>query len=301
MTGTKLRPTKAQEWFRTYSALLAASFCGSARIAHNVTKGESREYQVLDTLRDVLPERVSVERGVVIVDASGAESKKFDGVLLDRTSWPRLFQRGPAIVAMIESVVAVIEVKSSLNRTELRDILGKARALRTLRCANSVPIRPPPVVAFAYECPNANLSFFDFAAAFHADPSHAPSVVCVLDRCLFTLARSDGEVLRAEEVPAAHHVPVLLKADGDTLLILVYILSRWASTGTDAADIFLTYSLPLFRGLTAFHFDEDFLDAISSGGDSLTRARQCFTRKPSANINHLYLLARDRLGLDTLA
>src|SRR5258707_11492035 len=83
--------TNIQGWFRDYSRLLAVSFSASARIRHNVTKGESREHQILDALAKLLPTRVSVETNVVIVDGLDAQSPKFDGVLADRTFWPRIF------------------------------------------------------------------------------------------------------------------------------------------------------------------------------------------------------------------
>ncbi|PYT03978.1 MAG: hypothetical protein DMF60_16705, partial [Acidobacteria bacterium] len=153
MTQTDAR-TNVQGWMRDHSNLLAVSFRSSGRIKHNVTKGESREHQILDTLSNLLPARTSVESNVVIVDAADAQSPKFDGALVDRTFWPRIFADNSTSVVMLDSVLAAIEVKSSLNKSELKDIFSKSSALRRMLALHRVPL----VTAFAYECANANLS-----------------------------------------------------------------------------------------------------------------------------------------------
>ncbi|HEY3138927.1 MAG TPA: hypothetical protein VGL29_23100, partial [Blastocatellia bacterium] len=64
--------TNLQGWMRDYSDLLLVSFRSSGRIEHNVTKGESREHQILDTLSKLLPARTAVEPNIVIADAADA-------------------------------------------------------------------------------------------------------------------------------------------------------------------------------------------------------------------------------------
>src|SRR4051812_4597432 len=95
--------SKAQQWLRHYSENLASSYRSSALIEHRVTKGESRETQILDVLSVLLPKRTAVEANVVIVDSRDVESPKFDGVLLDRLFWPRLLEQDDTAVVMIES------------------------------------------------------------------------------------------------------------------------------------------------------------------------------------------------------
>jgi len=141
-------PTNIQGWLRDHSELLALSFRSSGRIQHAVTKGESREHQILDTLSKLLPTRASVESNVVIIDATDVQSPKFDGALVDRTLWPRLFADGNTTGVMIESVLAAIEVKSSLDKTELDDVFSKSAKLRAMRSGRNRAL----VTGFAYEC-----------------------------------------------------------------------------------------------------------------------------------------------------
>src|SRR5438105_2732977 len=114
--------TNTQEWLRDHARLLETSFEASGRFDHAVTKGANREHQVLTTLRALLPERARVEPNVVIVDSADAQSPKFDGALVDRFLWPRIFADDDVAVVMIESVLAAIETKSHLDAAELSDI-----------------------------------------------------------------------------------------------------------------------------------------------------------------------------------
>jgi uncharacterized protein DUF6602 len=285
--------TNLQGWMRDHSDLLAVSFKSSGRIKHNVTKGESREHQILDTLSNLLPTRTSVESKVVIVDAADAQSPQFDGALVDRILWPRLFAYDNTTGVMLDSVFAAIEVKSSLDKSEMMDIFSKAAALRKMLALH----RRPLVTAFAYECANPNLSFFDFSTSFLQSPDHSPSLVCVLNQSVFGLARFDtGEFLPVDE-PRPDAIPVLFITRQDTLLMYLYFLSRWATSGTRTADLFMRYSTNLFSSIASFHFDADFLGAMATDPTALALARRCFERKPNVDIDQLYAEARNKIGL----
>lgn len=285
--------TNLQGWMRDHSDLLSVSFRSSGRIEHNVTKGESREHQILDTLSKLLPSRTAVESNVVIVDAADAQSPKFDGALVDRIFWPRIFAGNNTTVVMLDSVLAAIEVKSSLNRSEINDIFAKSTALRTMLALNKKPL----VTAFAYECANTNLSFFDFSTSFSYSPDHSPSLICILNQSIFGLAQVDTGALLPVDEPHPDAVPVLFTTRADTLLMYLYFLSRWATSGTGVAELFMRYSADLFSQLTSFHFDADFLSAVATDTSALAVARRCFERKRDADIEQLYAHARTNIGL----
>ena len=302
MSGTRLNalgssPSKTQQWFRNYAKDLTSSYESSALIEHKVTKGESREYQIFDILDKVLPTRISVKRGVVIVDSQDAESPKFDGVLFDRSLWPLLFQDNDKVVIMLESVVAAFEVKSSLGKNELQDIFSKAQKLRSMKCMSAGSFFSPPLVtAFAYKCLNRNLAFFDFAVRSQESPDSTPSLICVLNQALFGLARSDGTPLLLVDQPSAGRIPVMFQTQ-DTLLIYIYLLSRWAAPESKTIGTFMKYSEKVFSSLVAFHFDSDFLCRVTSSPSALDKARTCFKGNSSKSINDAYAIARGQIGL----
>ncbi len=292
MTATS-PPTNIQGWLRDYSKQLENSFLSSGRLQHAVTKGESREHQVLDILTNLLPAKASVETNVVIIDSADIQSPKFDGGLVDRALWPRIFADGNTVVVMIESVLAAIEIKSLLNKSEIDDIFKKSAKLRAMTSGTTRPL----VTAFAYQSSNSNLSFFDFATSFYRSPEGSPSSICILNKHLFALARIVGRTLISEDEPSKSAIPVLYTPDEDTLLLYVLFLSQWVTTGTNVAAPFMRYSQTVFSRMTAFHFDLDFLDAVKSNRSLLDSARQEFAGKPGEDINKLYAVARKRINL----
>lgn len=288
--------TSTQEWLRNLSRLLSISFDASGHVQHAVTKGESREYQILDILAKLLPTRVSLETNVVIVNSSGAQSPKFDGALIDNAFWPRIFASDFTVV-MVESILAGIEVKSDLDKTELEDIFGKSSSLRSMRNASNPSQNYPLVTAFAYNCDNVNLSFFDFVTSFIDFSDSSPSVICILNRALFGLADTHGNNNIPIDEPIPTSMPVLYQTWDDTLLVYVYFLSRWITSETGAAELFRQYSDNLFNQMTSFCFDTDFIDAIAEDKSARFAARKCFMRKASASIDEIYAIARNTVGL----
>jgi len=290
-------PTKTQQWFRNYAKNLMTSFNSSALIQHKVTKGESREHQIFDILDKLLPTRISLKQDVVIVDSQDAESPKFDGVLVDRNFWPLLFQEDRTAVAMVESVYAAFEIKSSLCTPDLQDIFLKTQKVRSMKCIPGSLSSPPLVTAFAYQCPNIKLAFIDFAVHSQKYPDFTPSLICILNQALFGLARKEGTMLLPIEQPSAGHIPVIFQTQEDTLLIYIYLLSRWATAGTDNVDTFMKYSEKVFSSLVAFHFDADFLNSVTSDPSALHKARTYFEGNSSGSIKDAYMIARSQIGL----
>jgi len=286
--------TSIQAWFRDYSNSLKISFNSSDRIEHNVSKGESREYQIFDTLSNLLPVSISVEPKAVIVNTEDKQSPKFDGALVDRILWPRLFTFDKTPIALIESVLAAVEIKSYLNKSELEDIFGKSRALRSMKCYSSLP---PLITAFAYNCANLSLSFFDFAILFKYASEYSPSLICILDKGLFGLGSITGEKVTLLHEPDPRKLPILCHTCEDSLLVYIYFLSNWAGMESTVAEIYRYYNDNVFSSLECFYFGEDFLNLVASDEAIKNTARKCFERKVSADIKDLYAEARKAIDL----
>jgi len=290
-----------QQWLRLYSENLANSYRASGLIQHCVTKGETREGQVLGFLEQLLPKRAAVERNVVIADSQDVQSPKFDAVLLDRLYWPRLFQQDDTAVVMLESVLAAIEVKSMLNTAEIKDVFQKSAALRGMKCAGKGSGPCPPVVsAFAYTCDNLLLAFFDFACEYTLAPALSPTIICVLNEGLLRLCRLDGRSLVPEDVPSAGLIPAALLGP-DALFVFVYTLSSWASVGGGSLGVYRAYGREVFGAATAVCFDEDYLSAVVNNTDVRQRARGAYLRPGKATFEELYKTSRDSIGLSERA
>jgi hypothetical protein len=222
----KEEPTKWQAWMRHHSVWLGQSFKASAPIRHAVTKGRSRELQVLDVLKDVLPKRLTVDSNTVVIDQNDVEAPQFDAVILDCTNLPLIFQQDTTRVAMLESIAAFVEVKSTLNSAEIEDIFRKSKLARSMLLPPEGPWAGGPVVtAFAYTCANVNLAFYDYACRFWAAKEQAPSVVCILNKAVFALVEALAGSLLPTDLPCRTAIPALFRSGEDSLLLYVYLLS----------------------------------------------------------------------------
>lgn len=291
----KETPTKWQAWMRDHSVRLGDSFKASAAIRHTVTKGQSRELQVLDVLRIVLPKRLTVDPSTVVIDQNDAEAPNFDGVILDLINLPLIWQENTIRVAMLESVAALVEVKSTLNSTEVGDIFRKSKRVRSMLLPQEGPWAGGPLVtAFAYTCRNINLTFYDYARRFWLAKEQAPSVICVLNKAVFALVEPLGGALVPTDLPTPSAIPALLRSGQDSLLLYVYLLSRWGSKNTPYAEAMRKYSNNFFAKQAAFYFDVRFLELVAKSDPANREARQSFTRRPTEKIEVLYADAEQR-------
>lgn len=289
---------KAQHWLRMYAQRLATSYNGAALLEHRVTKGETREGQILDVLKQLLPQRTSVESGVVIVDSQDVESPKFDGVLVDRLYWPRLWEDAHTGVAMIESVIAALEIKSNLNASEIGDIVRKTSQLGKMFCAGPGQMGcPPPVCAFAYTCDNFTLAFFDFASAYAVAPQSSATMICSLNDGVLYLCRREADALVPADGSSKGLVPAAAYLAEDSLLALVYTLSSWAALRERSIDAYRAYNSQVFSATKLVYFDDDYLTAIAQDEAAKTKARSAYLRTGTKPFDETYEASRRLIGL----
>jgi|GEM_PF-4524384 len=275
-----------QSWCRDYSRRLAISYESSSHFKHNLTIGQSREHQVLDVFRQLLPQVNTVEENVIIIDSAGNESGKFDGALVNHTAFPRLFSDGNVLAVMLESVSVALEIKSTLNKEEVRDIFAKAGKLRRMKHLPSpLSLAHPIVAAFSYQCANIALSFFDFCTAFYQHKTDSPSLICVLNQGIFGFTDgSDGSAILSRS-PHQTLVPAFYATAEDSLLVLLYYLSTHAINNNALGNIIIEYSRTLFAGVGTFRFEDDFAAALQSNPAHMGLARRCFERISLADLN----------------
>lgn len=107
-------------------------------ITHSGSMGEVNEEHFISLLRRYLPNRYGVEQGVVI-DSTGATSEQIDIIIYDPQYTPPLLDQQTHRYVLAEAVYAVLEVKSAINKVNLRYAANKARSVRRLS-RTSIPI-----------------------------------------------------------------------------------------------------------------------------------------------------------------
>ncbi len=116
------------------------------QIKHMGERGNEREQGLKCFLENYLPSRYAITTGE-IVDREGNTSRQCDLIIYDRLNHPLLLAGKNVRILLAESVFAVIEVKSVLTSTELKDSVEKIKWLKELK-RDSNPI---PGVVFAYK------------------------------------------------------------------------------------------------------------------------------------------------------
>jgi hypothetical protein len=119
LSDTQLANEKHREFAGTFAAELSAlSERIRLLIGHPTEVGSYREGLLQNLLRKHLPERYHVATGFI-----HNCKKQIDILIYDRIEYPPLFREGDLVVVPAESVRAVIEVKTSLDKDQLMDSL----------------------------------------------------------------------------------------------------------------------------------------------------------------------------------
>lgn len=113
-------------------ALLAISRI-PANSGHSLHKGTPREAFIREFLESHLPANVAIGTGEIIDAGSrpGEQRNQFDIVIYKR-SYPKLDFGGGISGFLIESVIATVEVKSTLTQSELEKAIKAARNAKAL-------------------------------------------------------------------------------------------------------------------------------------------------------------------------
>jgi len=101
------------------------------QITHRESKGRARENVVKHFLKNYLPPALGIESGE-IVSSDGGVSKQMDIVIFDKLHCPIFIREDEVHIFPIESVYAVIEVKSNLDRPKLEDCVEKIKSVKEL-------------------------------------------------------------------------------------------------------------------------------------------------------------------------
>jgi len=101
---------------------------------HSLHKGTPREIFIREFLQNHLPANLAIGTGEIIDSESipGAPRNQFD-IVVYRSSFPKLHLGGGIDAFLIESVVATIEVKSTLTQAELESAAKAAYACKSLK------------------------------------------------------------------------------------------------------------------------------------------------------------------------
>lgn len=100
------------------------------KIEHNLEDGKFREYLVKNLLSKITPSKYSITNGFII-DSNNNRSKEMDIIIYDKNYVPPFFDETYSIIP-IESVIAIIQVKTTLTSDTMKDSIDNLESIEKL-------------------------------------------------------------------------------------------------------------------------------------------------------------------------
>jgi hypothetical protein len=119
---------------------MRADFEASAQITHSGSKGIVRENALRKFLEARLPAKYALGSGEIVGRVRDATSRQCDLIVYDQQNGVTLLYDESIQVFPIDCVYGIVEVKSSLSKTEFLDALEKIKVLKTMTPGGPVSI-----------------------------------------------------------------------------------------------------------------------------------------------------------------
>lgn len=199
----------------------------SDQMTHCGEKGRNNEGILAEFLRRHLPTRYTVSTGKVVA-VGGLDSKQTDLIIHDRAETPAFVDAHAWSLVPVESVSAVISVKTRLTKDELRESiegLASVRGLPRLAAVQtsngqlvSVPethVLRPRALIFAFESGWATVDGCSTAFVNLLEPTAddlRPNGICLLDQGFVVRRPFTTELVTYATHPLLHFFLFLVKA-----------------------------------------------------------------------------------------
>jgi hypothetical protein len=194
-----------------------------ANAGHSLHKGTPRENFLKNFLTDHISERVAIGQGEVFDATSQAnEPRHQNDIVIYRRSFPRIAFDKTIFGYLAESVVATIEVKSTLTKDELTNAIKASRDIKQLKRNDYKLIysgyQPPSILSYvvAYDGPASMTTVGGWLNPIHQElsipypvissedhwttPSPSLDGIFVLGKGFVTFANSPITFLETEQI-----------------------------------------------------------------------------------------------------
>ena len=154
---------------------------------HRPSAGDNREDLVEVFLKDHLPKKFGVSTGLVI-SSEGMFSNQADLVIVDDQNNAPLYPNSTNKLWPVETVLALIEVKTSLSPSEITDAVAKARRFKSLQrnfceAGQDQRITESLFVLWGFEAPSVEIFKSNLTKALEGVPvSEQPDLIIVPGR-----------------------------------------------------------------------------------------------------------------------
>jgi hypothetical protein len=251
--------TRIRSHYDAVAATLRTAADAASVFANNGDVGQTREKAYLEFLKQSVPYKCNVFLGGFLFDENGAESKQMD-VIVTTDTVPRYFL--PVGVdqksfSPVEGTLAVVSVKSSLNKEQLFDALGGVASVPLTRPLEgrvnpALKIRDydnwPVKVVYASSDGLEPIGLLNHVNQYYAQNPSIPSCrradfIHVAGSCLIAKVFPDMKLVdkasgKSESLPVGSYY--LLTDDSDLQAIL-WILHRVQKCASASNQILFNY------------------------------------------------------------
>jgi len=209
----------------------------TSQLSHALSTGEARESTLKELLRQYLPGKLGVDKGI-IVSSDGQVSKQIDIVIYDKLNTPLLYCAENLRLFPVEGVYATISVKSKLDSSTLEESVENIRSVKKL--SKKAFIEQKGVIIYTTNLYGKELPYFPiigFTFAYSAigpktlkdkleqlddagNPENNIDTICVLNNFVITNQSADGKIIVTKEPNSKR---VFIKSESNSLL-LFYLL-----------------------------------------------------------------------------
>lgn len=191
-----------QYWTGVASQLQVEAGVFSRLVGHNGEMGRANELALAQLVTSLLPAAVGVGTGVII-DSEGNRSTQTDLVIYDKGSQPQILAHSTQLLFPVETVLAAVEVKTTVDTAAIAESGEKFESVRKLKRRDGG--ESPVTVFFGYSVSNAPIARARELNAL--TDGQRPDIACILDPGVVSSRSGDG--LNAGLVPLHN-----LDADG---------------------------------------------------------------------------------------
>jgi hypothetical protein len=233
----------SQYWAGVLQRLEAEVDVFSELIRHEGERGRENEAALGRILSSFVPRRYGVGSGLLI-DAHDSYSRQTDLVVFDQSDEPSALAQTTQLLFPVESVLASIEVKTTLRKEDVEDCTAKQLSMLALEPSQPHPdgSTHPYFVILAY---HAGISPQKIVEHFR-EAEVRPDLLCVLEPALIS---GTAPLLRhEEEVEMAAGIALLASEKGDPI--------RAQPTGPEMMGIHGGRTYPIVRHQGASYLAE---------------------------------------------
>lgn len=205
-------------------------------IAHEGEKGRENEAVMARILEALIPQRYGIGSGLLI-DTANNYSRQTDIVVYDQSDEPAVLAQTTQILFPIESVLACIEIKTTLRGEDIDDCLRKAGDMRNLTTArfHGNGSTHPLFIVLAYRAGQKPETIF--RKLMLADDHERPDIFCVIEQGM--LAGADGSIREESVAPLDAGVALMRDEDGGPI--------EGEPTGPDMRQTYGNRQYPMVR------------------------------------------------------